>query len=223
MERRPRSTRLADPRQPGSLSNRMRERRFRVFLALLRDVPPPIRLLDVGGTPTFWAMRDLTGVEGLEVTCLNLEEEASESELVRTVVGDARDLSRFEDGAFDVAFSNSVIEHVGDAGSRRLMAQEIRRVAKRYWVQTPNRYFPIEPHFVFPAFQFLPRWLRVWLLMHFDIGWSRRKTDRAAAEGVIDAIELIGEREMRQLFPGARIYREKFYGFTKSLTAYHGW
>jgi hypothetical protein len=223
MERRPMGRRLADPRAFDSLSNRMRAKRFRLFLALLDQVTPPIRLLDVGGTPTFWSMRDPRWMERLDVTCLNLEELPSEAPRVRSIVGDARDLSRFGDRAFDVAFSNSVIEHVGGADSRRRMAQEIRRVARRYFVQTPNRYFPIEPHFVFPFFQFLPRRVRIWLLLHFDIGWSRRKTERVAAERVVDAIELIGEGELRRLFPEARIYREKFYGFTKSLIAYHGW
>lgn len=222
MERRSKSRRMADPAELGSLSNRMRARRFRLFEALLRQVPAPIRLLDVGGTPTFWAMRGLSGAEDLEITCLNLEELPPVSG-IRSIVGDARDLSQFDDASIDVVFSNSVIEHVGGANSRIRMANEIRRVAKRYWVQTPNRYFPIEPHFVFPFFQFFPRGVGVWLLMHFDIGWSRRKTQRIAAQQVIDAIELIGERELRGLFPEARIYREKFYGFTKSLTAYHGW
>jgi hypothetical protein len=180
-------------------------------------------LLDVGGTPIFWSMREDHQFDELDVTCLNLDALPSEAPHVRSVVGDARDLSQFGDASFDVVFSNSVIEHVGGAESRGRMAREIRRVAKRYFVQTPNRYFPIEPHFVFPLFQFLPRRISVWLLMHFDIGWSRRKSSRREAERVIDAIELIGEGELRRLFPEARIFRERFYGFTKSITAYHGW
>lgn len=214
---------LADPAVAGSFSNRMRERRFRLFLSLLERIPPPIRLLDVGGTPTFWALRDLPSIDGLDVTCLNLEALPSEMPSVRSIAGDARDMSEFPDDSFDVAFSNSVIEHVGGARSRQLMADEIRRVATRYFVQTPNRYFPIEPHFVFPGFQFLPLPVKRWILMRFSIGWHTKTPDRRRAEEIAMGIELIGEGEMRRLFPEARIHREKLYGLTKSITAYHGW
>jgi hypothetical protein len=112
---------------------------------------------------------------------------------------------------------------VGDKYSRERMANEIRRVGRRYFVQTPSRSFPIEPHFLFPFYQFLPRGLRVWLLMHFSLGWFPKAATRVEAEAVVDSIELLDEREMRQLFPEARIARERLLGLTKSLTAYHGW
>src|ERR671919_2021824 len=134
MKRRPMGRRLADPQASDSLSNRMRAKRFRLFLSLLAQVPPPVRLLDVGGTPTFWSMREHHQFDGLDVTCLNLDALPSEAPHVRSVVGDARDLSQFVDASFDIVFSNSVIEHVGGATSRQQMAKEIRRVAKRYFV-----------------------------------------------------------------------------------------
>lgn len=55
-------------------------------------------------------------------------------------------MKQFQDNEFDAVFSNSVIEHVGDYEAQRQMANEIMRVGKRYFVQTPNFYFPIEPH-----------------------------------------------------------------------------
>ena len=71
-------------------------------------------------------------------------------------VGDAVDMPGISDGAFDVVFSNSVIEHVETYENQRRMAAEIRRVGRRYFVQTPNRHFPLEPHFLVPGFQLLP-------------------------------------------------------------------
>jgi 2-polyprenyl-3-methyl-5-hydroxy-6-metoxy-1,4-benzoquinol methylase len=79
-------------------------------------------------------------------------------------------MRQFRDHQFDVVYSNSVIEHVGDLDDMRRMAQEIQRVGKRYFLQTPNRYFPIEPHFVFPFFQFLPRPVQISLVQKFRLG-----------------------------------------------------
>ncbi|MGH7860878.1 MAG: methyltransferase domain-containing protein [Candidatus Dormibacteraceae bacterium] len=78
----------------------------------------------------------------------------------QSVIGDARDLAQFQAQAFDVAFSNSVIEHVGGADDQRRMASEAMRVASHYFVQTPKHYFPIEPHFLVPGFQFMPSGLK---------------------------------------------------------------
>jgi len=56
------------------------------------------------------------------------------------------DLQLNQDGEFDLVFSNSVIEHVGDFERMRQFVHEARRVAKSYWIQTPSKWFPIEPH-----------------------------------------------------------------------------
>ena len=72
-----------------------------------------------------------------------------------------------------MAFSNSVIEHIPPP-LQQDFANEISRVARRYFVQTPNRYFPIEPHYQFPFFQFLPRSLRQALNRRFTLGWQAK-------------------------------------------------
>ena len=63
----------------------------------------------------------------------------------RYVRGDALALP-FEDGAFDIAFSNAVIEHVGGREEQRRFVAEALRVARRAFVTTPNRWFPLEVH-----------------------------------------------------------------------------
>ena len=76
------------------------------------------------------------------------------------MAGDGRALP-FRDEAFDVVFSNSVIEHVGDAASQRRFAREVARVGRAYWVQTPNRWFPVEQHLLTPLVHWLPKsWQR---------------------------------------------------------------
>jgi hypothetical protein len=128
-----------------------------------------------------------------------------------------------DDRSFDIVFSNSVIEHVGDHHDQLRMAEEVRRVGKRYFVQTPNKYFPIEPHFLFPFFQFLPLGLRVRLMQNFHLGWFPKTPERQKAREIVTGIRLLDRCEFRSLFPDATIYDEKVLGITKSFVAYAGW
>lgn len=215
---------LADNTDPTSLATRMRRRRFAFFVSLLGRVKRPVRILDIGGTQEFWERMGGGGLGDVRVTLLNLIARPTGSPRFESVSGDARDLSEYPDASFDVAFSNSVIEHLGpDFADQRLMADEIRRVGKRYFVQTPNRHFPIEPHFLVPGFQFLPIRARTWALTHFNLGWYRKFGDVDAARREVESIALLTEHQLRRLFPGANIYRERFIGMTKSFVAYHGW
>lgn len=118
---------------------------------MLRSVPGKIRILDVGGSVVTWQRHRNELRENVHVTLLN-KEFSSQPELpyVSYVLGDARAMGMFPDRHFDVCYSNSLIEHLGVDG-QALAAKEIRRVARGYFVQTPNRYFPLEPHFLVPA------------------------------------------------------------------------
>ena len=116
----------------------------------------------------------------------------------------------FGDREFDVAFSNSVIEHVPPS-LQPAFAKEIGRVADRYFVQTPNRYFPVEPHYQLPLFQFLPERARRALNKRFTLGWQPK--------GEWEEINLLSVRDMRRLFPDAEVHRERVLGLTKSLIA----
>lgn len=128
-------------------------------------------------------------------------------------------MKEFEDKQFDIVFSNSVIEHVGSFEDQLKMADEIRRVGEKYFVQTPNYFFPIEPHFLFPFFQFLPVKLRIFLVSHFSIGWYERIQDPERALRAVTENRLLKPAEMKQLFPECKIWREKIFGITKSLIA----
>ena len=213
--------RLADNRNPASLAARLRRKRFGLFRELLARMPGEVRVLDVGGSETFWRVMGFEE-RRVSVTLLNLARPELEGHM-SSVVGDARDMSQFGAREFDVVFSNSVIEHVGSFADQQAMASEVRRVGMRYFVQTPNKLFPVEPHFLFPGFQFLPLSSRASLLARFDLGWIKRAASYQAALEEVTRIRLLTQRDFRRLFPGGTLYKERFGGLTKSLIMYHGW
>jgi hypothetical protein len=115
-------------------------------------------------------------------------------------------LSRFAAGAFDFYHSNSVIEHVGGWDDMRAMAREAMRVAPRGWVQTPAWEFPIEPHFRLPVMHWFAPPTKAWLLRFAK---SYREADDHARRSHAERINLPSRREVRLLFPEARIETER--------------
>jgi hypothetical protein len=214
--------RVVDYRQPGSMAARLRGRRMNQFLGLLRSLPRPVSILDIGGHESFWLTSGLVGDPDYSITLLNLFAAQVSHPNMTGVSGDARRLE-YADKSFDVVFSNSVIEHVGTAADQQAMAREVRRVGKAYFIQTPNRYFPIEPHFVFPGFQFLPEGLRAGLHARFRLGWIPKANSAAEAREFVRGIRLISRREMASMFPDATIRPERFAGLVKSWMATGGW
>ncbi len=215
--------RLASPRDSNSLAVRLRRKRFAFFEELLASVPRPFTILDIGGNQRFWELMGFADQPDVSIQILNTKEMETTLPNVSSRVGDARDLREIPDASIDVVFSNSVIEHVGGYDDQRRMADEVQRVSRRYFVQTPNRYFPIEPHFLFPLFQFLPKWLKVFLIMNFKIGWAGPVRDRAKAERRAEAIRLLSRRELAAMFPKAPFYAERVFGLVKSYIVYDGW
>ncbi len=208
---------LANHRDPSSLAARLRRRRMEHCRAIVSSIPKPLKVLNVGGGEQECVSLGLAGQPGVFVTVLNRTGfEASHPNIV-SVIGDARDMREFADEEFDFVFSNSVIEHVGDDEDVRRMANEVRRVAKRYYVQTPNRYFPIEPHFLFPCFQFLPIRVRAALLQRYRLGWMERQPDPVAAEQEVRSINLLSKKQMGALFPEATVTYERTFGLAKSI------
>ena len=116
-----------------------------------------------------------------------------------------------------IIFSNSVIEHVGSQEKQMRFAFEVRRASKGYWVQTPNKYFPVEPHTMFPLFQFLPRLCRKVILDRWvrPVLWGGR-INKNAYDSFFD-IRLLSYRDLQRLFPDGEIFKEKVFGVTKSF------
>ncbi|MDH3784916.1 MAG: class I SAM-dependent methyltransferase, partial [Acidobacteriota bacterium] len=137
---------------------RARAKRFEFFRSLLDRLDRPIRILDVGGTEAYWRANLGDTENGITVDVVNLgPQKPAELPYLKTLEGDATDLRDTADGTYDVAYSNSVIEHVETWDNQRKMAAEMKRVARSYYVQTPWRHFPLEPHFLFPFIQYLPK------------------------------------------------------------------
>jgi SAM-dependent methyltransferase len=190
---------------------RWRERRYQRFIELV-GLRNEEAILDVGaGSGAALERFNATN----PIIAVDLAPNTSEwlhnaNVVVRT--GDGTRLP-FADREFPVAFSNSVIEHV-PPHLQAAFAAEVARVSERYYVQTPNRWFPIEPHYQVPLFQFLPRSIRKRLNARFSMGWQPR--------GHWEEITLLTARDLQRLFPDATIYRERVLGVTKSLMAVRG-
>lgn len=191
------------------------------MLRFLKLMAPPAgeAILDVGGSPEIW--REV-GYDG-PIVFLNIAPLSEGTVLppgCTFIQGDGRTLP-FTDGEFAVVFSNSVVEHVGGWEDQVRFASEIQRVGRRFWVQTPNRLFPLEPHMNFPGFQWLPRPIAKMVVATWPLSYHRR--DRLTTEEAWDAVlhtRLVTVAEMQRLFPGATIWRERAFGLTKSVVAY---
>lgn len=212
----------ADPESANSLSARMRSRRFEIFERLTQALPRPLRIIDIGGTPIFWELQGWHEHQDVSITLINLNPQISHHPNIETLRGDATDLSEFDDNSFDIAFSNSVIEHVFTLNNQLAMAREIKRLAPNYFVQTPNYWFPIEPHFHVPGWQWMPRWTRIELLRRLRCGWRGPCPDKAQASELVDEVRLMTRDELDAFFPGATIVPEKFAGLVKSWMVYKG-
>jgi len=213
---------VADVSNPDSLSNKLRQKRFAKFESLIEAFPRPVRIIDIGGTELFWEQRGWAGNSEYEILTVNLEANPTGYGNIKSVKNDATNLSEYTDGQFDVAFSNSVIEHLFTFENQRLMAKEVQRVAKSYWVQTPDFWFPIEPHFHVPGWQWLPAPVRTVLIKNFRCGWRGPCSTWEEAKEAVAEVRLLSSGEMRKLFPNADFWFERVYGLTKSIVAYDG-
>ncbi len=204
------------------LSLNLRQKRFDLFLELLKNSKVK-SLLDVGGVPEFWRDMQLKGKENLQISIFNLPEvirEYKKDNNLGYFAGDACAMKQFKDKEFDFIFSNSVIEHVGDFTRQKMMADEIKRVGKNYLVQTPNFWFPFEPHFLMFGFQYLPLSMKAFLLRRFDLGWFKKVNDYNESLHLASSIRLLTKRDLLRLFPDAAIVPEKILGLSKSFMIY---
>lgn len=190
--------------------------RFAAIFGITNDT----RILDIGGTPDVWRLLRVRP----RLTLLNTPRARADlAEAAEWVAGDGRALP-FRDAAFDVVFSNSVIEHVGDRASQLRFAREVMRVGRGYWVQTPNRWFPVEQHLLTPVIHWLPRSRQRALVPRVNL-WqflTRPSEDRRRfyIDHYLDDVRLLTARDLGALFPGSNLLRERTLGWTKSLVAW---
>ena len=163
-------------------------------LLRLPGLGPQTSILDVGSG----GLGLIALAPHLNITAVDLRERPEYPGTL--VVADASERLPFADGEFDLAYCNSVIEHV-PPDRRPAFAREVRRVARGWYVQTPAISFPIEPHSLLPGAHWLPPALR-------------RRYWRLGAGSDVEEIRLLRRRELEALFGPAS--RERLGPFTKS-------
>lgn len=205
------------PRSVGARARQQRWLRFQASFPAFGD----LKVIDLGGTVETWRRAP---VRPAHVTVLNLYEPGGPDEpWVRPVIGDACHARQVLADAglpveYDLVYSNSLIEHVGGHAKRAELTAEIRALAPRHWVQTPNRWFPIEPHWLFPLMQFLPFSWRVAVALHWPLVHTRPPS-REQAVVEVSWTDLIDATQLRAYLPDSTVLRERVLGLTKSLTA----
>ncbi|HTH46609.1 MAG TPA: methyltransferase domain-containing protein [Candidatus Limnocylindria bacterium] len=198
------------------ISPSFRSQRMAKFLALFGP-EPATKMVDLGGYPWVWAQ---TGAQ-FPVLSVNIHVPAGVERYApqfSMVQGDATRLD-FPDRSFDITYSNSVIEHLGTWERQQAFASEARRVGRRLWIQTPARWFPMEPHLITPFVHYFSRGVQSRLLRWFTVwGWLNRPTATQIA-GFLSEVRMLTLREMKKLFPDCEILRERLFGLTKSYIA----
>jgi hypothetical protein len=205
---------LIDPDHAGSLTHRFRQQRLEEFKRRFPDLAD-MRVLDLGGTAVSWGV---LGLRPASVTVVNLDHDGKGTNEPWMEIVHA-DACAGGFGQYDMVFSNSLMEHLGGHARRQQFANVVRESAPAWWVQTPYRYFPIEPHWVFPGFQFLPFRMRVLICQHWSMLHMPACKDAAEAADLVASTELISGTEMRTYFPNSEIWFERIAGIPKSLVA----
>ena len=195
----------------------------RQILETARLLGREIKILDLGGRADYWRNVGLEGVT--RITLLNTSEAEFSGEtrefptaVFEERIGNACDLSDYENQSVDMVHSNSVIEHVGSWSEMSAMAREARRVGRTGWIQTPSAVFPIEPHFHLPLIHWLAKPMRAQALKISPLSAYRHCSD-AERKLIVDSIHLLTKAEMTHLFPNCNIYVEYFF-IPKSYVAH---
>lgn len=182
---------------------------MRLFLRFLDQlgIDQP-NILDVGGSPHFWSNID----RNLSLTILNLPDQLEKDFTrpgIRYVEGDGCDMSMFDQAQFDIVFSNSVIEHVGDEARQKQFSDEVKRVGRYFWVQTPSKYFPIEAHSGMLFWWFYPGFVRTFFM-------NRWREKLPAWTDMIENTGVISRRFLEEQFADGQVTVERFLGVPKS-------
>jgi hypothetical protein len=205
---------------PGSWSARRRAQRYTWLTQTFPDLPQ-MSIIDLGGTVTTW-QRAPVRPGHVHIVNLTGRPPADLPEWAEVDRADACALpEHLASRRYDLVYSNSVIEHVGGHHRRARFAETVHALAEAHWVQTPYRYFPIEPHWLFPGMQFMPVRVRAMIARHWILGHTRH-ADLRRATSIVLSTELLDRTQMRHYFPDSRIKTERYAWLPKSLIAIRG-
>ena len=190
-----------------------RERRFSFFIELFQPNEKEY-IMDLGGADGSYFCKKYPQKEKIllvDKRFILLSKAKKEFKEIKIVCADACNLP-FNDRSIDFIFSNSVIEHIND---QERFANEVIRVYKKgYFVQTPNKMFPFESHYMLPLFQFLPIALQRYIydknLFSF---WEPKRFK-------YEKVHYLKGKKLKRLFPEGNIKKEKFIFLNKSFYCY---
>jgi len=163
-------------------------------------------------------LRKRYGLKPDKLILLNTEQESASFAGYQVILGDGRKLP-FGDKSFDLVFSNSVIEHVGSFSDMEQFASECMRVGKEVYIQTPNRWFPIEPHILTLFIHWLPRPV-FHRIAFFSVRYLSLLKNKSHFYFIVNGIRLLTRKEFASLFPGKNLWTERFLGMPKSFVVY---
>ncbi|MBV8050261.1 MAG: class I SAM-dependent methyltransferase, partial [Acidobacteriaceae bacterium] len=191
-----------------------RRKRLRWLTTEFRDCH---QVIDLGGRVDMWKQTNFAE----HTTVVNIEPAPDSLPSTFTyILGDAR-ATGFQNQAFDLAFSNSVIEHVGSFDDQKRFAHEMLRLGKRVYCQTPNKWFPVEPHFLGLCVHWLPgKWFSHFVDRYLTLHGWRYRPSREESVALINSIRLLTRAQLLQLFPGCKINSERFLGLPKSFVVW---
>jgi hypothetical protein len=200
-----------------SLRGRRRDERGRWLIETFPDLAQ-MSVIDLGGRIITWQRLP---VRPKHVHMVNMQPPRADiPEWAEFDLGDVCALPAHIAGRqCDLVLSNSVIEHVGGHERRERFADSVHQLSGSYWVQTPWRYFPIEPHWMAPGMQFLPVAVCVQVARRWPLSRECGKPRETAVRKVL-GVELLDRTQFHYYFPDSLIRTETVFGIPKSLIAY---
>lgn len=205
------------------MAYKFREKRSALFKDFVEENfagQAEITIVDFGGIEGFWKAvgLDYLREKNMKITLVNLSEyEIENKDIFVSIASDARYYTA--ETKFDICFSNSCIEHVGQMQDMISFRDAVQNVAKTYFIQTPSYHFPIEPHFVSVGWHWLPKTLRVFLIKRMSIGHFDQGKDVLDSYVIIESCYLLSRKIFKALFFDGRIENEKLLFLTKSFIA----
>lgn len=215
-----------------SLRSMIRKKRVKHLVNLIDEIISTegitkIRICDIGGTYRYWIIFPFEKFNKIkfEITLVNLQKiMAKESENYQQLfalenvefieeIGDGCNLSHVNDNEYHLSHSNSVIEHVGDWSRIKAFGAESKRIGKYHFIQTPNFWFPIEPHYFLPFIQYFPRPISTRLIMLF----KKRNFDTATSN--FDENRMLSKKEFKFIYQDSHLITEWFFLMKKSFIA----
>ncbi len=204
-----------------------RAKRYKLFSEFIADMAKPLNIVDIGGTAAHWIGK-LSQSDNINITLINNHHIDKTNinydnryDFIQEKIMDANDLSISDLSSYDLIFSNSFLEHLENKELQISLAQKITKSGKPYFIQVPNKYCAIDPHFPYPLpfFAAYPKSLQAWLLSKYHFGGGGKNASREQVDQRLKYYNPIGYKDFITMFPNGKLVRERTFGLNLSLVA----